>query len=306
MWIIALFLVCCVGFPLGFKVFGRKEIVAMPTDMREVTHGISTFFCSKVHIYSWDQGVNFYLLPFKPEIDPFSRKIYNATYTYPSVETRYYQHYVFYMLQDSFVTLTSHCDSQLDMYVFQGKDNFDTFNNNQVCDVCYIHNEQFTGSSRYSLSFTSTDSYYFVYVNRGLVDSRPLESHFYLDRTLYYLGDSILCQGSCDMYFEFNSFQSIVFEYGTDWQTPVTARVRSHCRPRISVYMLVFALPTFVFALGLTVLICFLSRRSAYKSKERRELLSDTMANRNVMIAPTNSATNRSSGYNPVYDNTSI
>jgi hypothetical protein len=191
-WTLAVVFVLAAGLYLGLGEYNPKSTNARPTDMREITNGLDTLYCAGAEVYSlyWDADV--YLLTDKPRVNPGLRQIHTA-HESQRIQGRYYHYYTYYMLEGSSVSVNSTCDTHLDFYVFQGHANFEKLINNEECDRCYIYYQSFRGFINYELKNTSTDDYYFVYVNKNMFESETLLSNFVINRTLYDVGSSIPC-----------------------------------------------------------------------------------------------------------------
>jgi hypothetical protein len=265
------------GLGFGLGLFGPYSKEFSASDMRQLTAGLSTAFCSGV-VVSSDYNIRVYLLPTQPRIDPETYQIY-TTQERNSVPGRYYQSFQYYMLEGSTISLNSSCETELEMYVFQGQENFDSFINNKVCNKCYIHHQILHNSSFYELNKTATDDYYFVYVNRNLQQSDTLIVDFSLNRTLYDIRNIIPCLyrwgEPCHFDFKLGSDESIVVQVEPTERGD--AQIFSTCNGQVWLYMVLFVFPAITLKIMFWVLLCRRHRRSRIATGERQPFARDAL-----------------------------
>jgi hypothetical protein len=243
LWSGLVVVVLSLGFGIGSGKFGEESTRMRSSDMHYLTKGLSTVFCSGVDVSALDGTLDVYMLPHRPRIDPESCQIYTTKFK-NTVEGRYYQSYQYYLLEGSIVSLNSSCDTQLEMYVFQGYENFNSFINNKVCDKCYSYHDTVRKHSHYTLNTTATDDYYFVYVNNNFL-SEKLVVDVFLNRTLYDVQNIIPClyreEEPCHFDFQLASDESIVVQLrDSNGNGTYAALVMSACVARVWLYVLAF------------------------------------------------------------------
>jgi hypothetical protein len=273
-WAAILAVALALGLGIGTVVFGQYTQTLRATDMKQIKEKLSTVFCSGVHLHSWTNAnnVNMYKLPHQPRIDPDTRQLYTTQET-DTVTGRYYQSYQYYLLEGSIVSLNSSCRTKLEMYVFQGNENFNSFVNNKACDKCYVHHETFQNNTFYELNKSATDDYYFVYVNRNMQQSDQLTVDFFLNRTVYDVRDNIPCLSNCHFDLDLGSEDSIIVQIdpGSRPQSGDN-HIYTYCFGRIWLYMVLFVAPALALGFTSCALLCRKHRKMRIATGERQLL----------------------------------
>ncbi|KAK3590007.1 hypothetical protein CHS0354_035037 [Potamilus streckersoni] len=283
---------------LNYVIYGAKSFTASETDMRIVRDKISYIFCSGVEISSKDYLFDAYLI--EGELTIQEKRETSQSFTYINLNLNEYKYFQFYFLSGSTVTL-SHCsENNVTFYVITGKSNFKLWQENNLCENCYIRKEYLLGRNdcnvllnystfpEYSFNVSIEDSYFLIYANnpfqstnvsikcslyRSVYDvSRASESHF----------------SSLDWSFEIDKpDQNVVFmvkQLSQHLQYNPSENFTTRCICRVWIYVLIFGVGCILTgAISCTLIIGLCKEPDLYTNRihfitysERTPLLSGT------------------------------
>ena len=247
------------GLALRFGRYKEQTISASPTDMRKVD-GVSTVFCDRAEVTS-DQAFVAYFLPSEPEVD----RSHVTRYTLPeyiwTVDSSQYVFWGYYLLDGSNVTVKS-CviAGQVDLYTIKGSESFEDWkldhsdaNPKLINTSCLQHNIAVQG-----LNITDDDEYYFVFANPYPIYSN-IKVTFSMYRTKYFLNNyTTKCKNSrrCSFPLSEDSSESVV--YFVTETAPVNTLVRTECKPRVWVYLVLFLITPILMGVALSCALLFL------------------------------------------------
>ncbi|XP_046346872.2 uncharacterized protein LOC124127528 isoform X2 [Haliotis rufescens] len=193
----------------ALSVFGPFEQDVTPTDMRIVNRKISTLFCDSLTLDSTSQ-FSAYLFNTQPDVDT------DQIQKYQQEDSVYilngdYNYWKFYLLEGSVMNVMSCADTNIDLYIIKGEDNFNTWKRDNFCSDCFIKERIVTKSCQvsmdhYTLNASTSDDYYFVYKN-SIYDAW-MTAQFRLERTLYNTNgftDRCLNSVNCDLDLDLDS-----------------------------------------------------------------------------------------------------
>ncbi|XP_046572968.1 uncharacterized protein LOC124281002 isoform X2 [Haliotis rubra] len=254
------FLLAIVGAAVcGLGIFGPYEEDIAPTDMRSVDRKISTLFCDSLTLDS-NSEFSAYLFDTQPYVDPDRLQNYYQRESIYIVNGDY-NYWKFYLLEGSVINVMSCSDTNIDLYVIKGEDNFITWKEHKNCNDCFIKAILVTKDCKnsmdhYTLNATTSDDYYFVYKNN--IYDTWVTAEFTLTRTLYDTNGSIyscLNTVDCDIDLDLNSNQVIVYHISDD-SFPDDFSITTTCNARPSVYVLAFCACPLLLGCVLTIFVC--------------------------------------------------
>ena len=261
-WIVVIVFIAAMATSLG--TYGPRVTEMSESDMREVTSGVSTTFCTDVTIKSIDAQFDAYILHGKPKIRQDRNSYqYNKTMSIPNEK---YKYWGYYLLKGTKLEIKNcaYDNHTFDVYIIQGKNNFDAWKRNSYDTSSYKeYYLTFHCPGFFNFYVSETDEYYIVYVNHG--SEASITATFSLNRTVYDTSDSVAwCKNVryCDLSYSGQvSDESVVIFVKSAQNEEGDATLNTECKHRVWVFVLVFFLVPFCVGAFGTIFIFLRSRR---------------------------------------------
>lgn len=258
-------LYCFIGASVAgglVRLHNTSEVLyASPTDMRKLKH--TGFLCESVEINATTK-LTVYNFKSVPEINESSSSIYEfkASTVLPRGTATYWQ---YYFLKNS-VTLVSICpDKGINLYIIKGEKNIYTwkksYKQDALCSSCFENKYFFSNCSgspdNVTFKASSSDLYYILL---SFDEKEHISTHvnfiFILDRKVYGFKDSYtVCLDSADCFvpLSFRVTKSIVLYLPRESSYKI--HIMAKCNPRITTYIVLFAVLPFCCGTIVTVII---------------------------------------------------
>ncbi|XP_071085844.1 uncharacterized protein [Haliotis cracherodii] len=264
------------GILMSVGIYGTGHSSPSPTDMRIVTHKISSIFCKKLLINSTSH-LTTYSFNEEPQIDSNSSQTFST-----ELKTTFRNDYIFwtfYLLKGSRVELRSCSEADIWIYVIAGTSNWKLWSQNLLCSDCYLQKHLLKRSrcSNNSMSdvFTfmvhKTDDYFVLYSRTSF--AAFLHVKLSLDRTLYDLTKATrVCTNgllACEYVLQFPLKPYIVYHMGAVTYGRNTGLV-TVCEPRVWVYFGIFFILPFSFGAVLSVVVAKFCKEPSRARSTRR------------------------------------
>lgn len=271
--IILTWLYCIVGACLTGGLIGghyaSRVLSASPTDMREVDQ-ISSTFCHSVLIDS-SSMISTYKFESEPKINESSSLKYNDKVS-TSLKWNSYEYWGFYLLRGSVATAMICPDNGMYVYLIKGKDNLKAWIDDSYCSNCYEKEYvlSFCSHAAYGTAITFTastsDQYYFLFANEGysVIGPGPVKADitFMLDRKQYDLTESsLICSHDFDCNVPISMYSSETVVFYVPRESPRDNPTTIYCRPRVVIYLVLFALLPVMCGILVTYLIVRLTKK---------------------------------------------
>ncbi|XP_046557573.1 E3 ubiquitin-protein ligase APD2-like [Haliotis rubra] len=249
------------GIIFSVAMYGTGHSSPSPTDMRVITHKISSIFCSKLMINS-KSVITTYSFDEAPQIDSFSSETYST-----DLKTTFRNDYIywrFYLLRGSQVELRSCSEADVWIYVIAGAANWERWSKNMLCHHCFLHKRLLTkthcsGSDVadvFTFMVNRTNDYFIVY--RRTSDAAFLRVKLSLDRTLYDVTKATrLCtndESACEYALQYSRTPYIVYHMGAG-PYGKNAGLDTVCEPRIWIYFVIFFMGPFMIGAVLSIIV---------------------------------------------------
>ncbi|XP_067670266.1 uncharacterized protein [Haliotis asinina] len=249
------------GIIFSVVMYGSGHSSPSPTDMRIITHKISSIFCSKLMINS-KSVIATYSFDEAPQISKFPAETYSTELKTAFRNDNIY--WRFYLLRGSQVEVRSCSEADVWIYVIAGSANWNRWSKNMLCRRCYLlkHLLMKTQCSSsdvadvFTFTVNRTDDFFIVY--RRTSDTAFLHVRLSLERTLYDVTQATrMCIddiSACEYALQYSRTPYIVYHmgavpYGTD------TRVDTVCEPRIWIYFVIFFMGPFMVGAVLSIFV---------------------------------------------------
>jgi hypothetical protein len=248
----------------------NSDIAFAPGDTRIISY--SSTFCDGLSLsggYDASSTAELYLLEKKPSLSGPSNDLSVDLY----VDLGSYDYYYYYLHPGSMMNLT-YClpgGDTLTFALIKGKSNFNSWKNDRdsshAIKEITVTNPCSSSSEWYGYTFTSEDTYYFVFDNTGY-DQVYLTATLVLNRTEYlpssvdiYDSCSTFVFTSCSVSVPLNSNYVALLEVADIFvEDDDTLYYDLSCSPRVWIYVLIVVLPLLfvVVTMTLVLIICII------------------------------------------------
>ena len=261
------------GSLVGRHVGGLTFSIS-PSDMRKID-GISSVLCQEV-IVDCTTAISTYVLKEEPILSDEKTFYFDKT---TEIDRNDYEYWGFYLLEDSTVTVRFCGGDGVEFYVIIGDNNFNRWTENYQCSHCYDvllsapsclnHMEEYT------LQASTTDQYYFVFVNNDRFIQPPASVivKFNLDRLRYTLTpEDILCDSSMDCYVPLTMVNPDRIVIDIPDTVSFDNAVNVICQPRFYMYILLFGVLPVNLAILVTIVILRCAKRKTTRQRSPSQI----------------------------------